>query len=160
VHAASSAQTGATRPSSAAPNAAGESAAERADRTVQEIDFLRTINQTRLTAASQQKLLALLQQAEGQLRQGEKAGSCQRDQAEKLLRKAKEAALAGATVPTPDEYAAATAQRRVELEHQGILTRLRQQVREFLQGSLSPEEQAAALLTGQALVRRERETVT
>src|SRR5262249_19085280 len=139
--------------------ALASSARERADRTVQETRFLRTLNQARLTSSSERTLLALLQAAEKRLREQEKAATSHLEGAEKRLPKAKAAVIAGGPGPEPDEIAAARTLRQVESERRAVTTRLREQVRQFLQTSLSPAEQATALLAGQALVRHDREMV-
>lgn len=135
---------------------------ERSRELAEEIRLLRFLSQTRLNRDVLEKLLAILERGQRQLREGDKVSAVELARRREALRSAKTSVIAGRNLdgPGPEEVAVATTRARLETQRAGFLAQLGQGVRAILENALSPEQRAAALAAAAEFVRERRAAVT
>jgi hypothetical protein len=142
---------GGALPAPASPEAA------RAAEMAQEIVLLRLIAQHRVAREPLKQIRDHVAGALAELDTGDVAAAKELVAQKPLLSEAKKTLLGDTSLdtPTPQELAVAGTLTRLDGQRAGFLNELAQQVLQLLQG-LSPEERAAFLALGQALVRQQR----
>lgn len=141
----------------AAPLTPPDPAAARAAELAEQTSLLRLLVQSKISNEALQQIRDVVARAEAQLAAGDASVARELAAGQAILAEAKKALLSGQglNAPTPQENQVATSQAKANGQRSTFVGTTVQQILQLLQ-SLAPEDRAAAIAAGTALVRDQR----